>query len=98
MQRHEIIAHLKGLGLRGMASSFDDAVTTGIAPLQTQVSDLQGKVAELQKAAQDTVAALNSGDTATAHANATAAANTAPTGNGSTGTGTDTGATGGTGQ
>ena len=30
MQRHEIIAHLKGLGLRGMASSFDDAVTTGI--------------------------------------------------------------------
>ena len=30
MQRHEIIAHLKGLGLRGMASSFDDAVTTGL--------------------------------------------------------------------
>ena len=30
MQRDEIIAYLKGLGLRGMASSFDDVVTTGI--------------------------------------------------------------------
>jgi DNA replication protein DnaC len=30
MQRHEMIAHLKGLGLKGMASAFDDAVTTGL--------------------------------------------------------------------
>jgi DNA replication protein DnaC len=30
MQRHEIIAQLKALGLKGMASSFDEAVTTGI--------------------------------------------------------------------
>jgi DNA replication protein DnaC len=30
MQRHEIIAQLKALGLKGMAGAFDDAVTTGI--------------------------------------------------------------------
>ena len=30
MQRHEIIAQLRGLGLRGMASAFDEAITTGI--------------------------------------------------------------------
>jgi DNA replication protein DnaC len=30
MQRHEMIAHLKGLGLKGMASAFDDAVTAGL--------------------------------------------------------------------
>ena len=90
------VAH--GIDNDAITKQVSDAVTTGIAPLQTQVSDLQGKVTELQKAAQDTVAALNSGDTATAHATATAAANTAPTGSGSTGTGTDTGAAGGTGQ
>lgn len=30
MQRHEIIAHLKALGLKGMAGAFDEAVTTGV--------------------------------------------------------------------
>ena len=80
------VAH--GVDNDAITKQVADAVATGIAPLQTQVSDLQGKVAELQKAAQDTVAALNSGDTATAHATATAAANTAPTGSDLTGTGT----------
>jgi len=30
MQRHEMLAALKGLGLKGMIAAFDDAVTTGI--------------------------------------------------------------------
>jgi DNA replication protein DnaC len=30
MQRHEIVATLKGLGLKGMVTAFDDAVTNGI--------------------------------------------------------------------
>lgn len=30
MQRHEIVASLKGLGLKGMVTAFDDAVTNGI--------------------------------------------------------------------
>ena len=30
MQRHEIMAALKGLGLKGMVAAFDDAVTNGI--------------------------------------------------------------------
>lgn len=30
MQRHEIVAALKGLGLKGMVTAFDDAVTNGI--------------------------------------------------------------------
>ena len=30
MQRHEMIAAMAGLGLKGMAGAFDDAVTTGV--------------------------------------------------------------------
>ena len=30
MQRHEMIAAMSGLGLKGMASAFDEAVTTGL--------------------------------------------------------------------
>ena len=30
MQRHEMIAAMGGLGLKGMASAFDEAVTTGL--------------------------------------------------------------------
>lgn len=30
MQRHEIVAALEGLGLKGMVTAFDDAVTNGI--------------------------------------------------------------------
>ena len=58
-----------------VTKEITDAVTAGVAPLQSQVTDLQGQVAELQKAAQDTVSAINSGDTAGAQAIATAAAN-----------------------
>ena len=29
MQRHEMIEAMRGLGLRGMAGAFDEAVTTG---------------------------------------------------------------------
>ena len=31
MQRHEMIAAMGGLGLKGMAGAFDEAVTTGAA-------------------------------------------------------------------
>ncbi|MDE3017234.1 MAG: hypothetical protein KGI29_10015 [Pseudomonadota bacterium] len=83
------VAH--GIDNDAITKQVSDAVTTGIAPLQTQVTDLQGQVAELQKAAQDTVTALNNGDTATATATATAAATKAATGSGSTGTGAASG-------
>jgi DNA replication protein DnaC len=35
MQRHEMIAHFRALGLRGMAGAFDDAVTTGLQKSRT---------------------------------------------------------------
>lgn len=35
MQRHDMIEAMRGLGLKGMAGAFDDAVTTG---LQRQLS------------------------------------------------------------
>ena len=35
MQRHEIIGHLKSLGLRGRAGAFDVAVSTGIQKSRT---------------------------------------------------------------
>ena len=67
-----------------------DAVTAGVEPLQTQLTDQQNQINDLQKALQDTVTALNSGDTAAAQATATAAVTAAAAGtgsNGSTGTG-----------
>ena len=30
MQRHEMMAALAGMGLKGMAGAFDEAVTTGL--------------------------------------------------------------------
>ena len=30
MQRHDLIAAMNALGLRGMAAAYDDAVTTGV--------------------------------------------------------------------
>jgi hypothetical protein len=30
MQRHEMIDAMRGLGLKGMAGAFDEAVTTGV--------------------------------------------------------------------
>ena len=62
-----------------------DAVTAGVEPLQTQLTDQQNQINELQKALQDTVTALNSGDTAAATATATAAVTAAAAGTGSTG-------------
>lgn len=69
-----------------VTKEITDAVTAGVAPLQSQITDLQGQVAELQKAAQDTVAAISNGDTAGAQAIATAAANGAAS-SGTVGTG-----------
>ena len=31
MQRHEMIDAMRGLGLKGMAGAFDEAVTTGVS-------------------------------------------------------------------
>ena len=59
-----------------VTKEITDAVTAGVAPLQTQIN-------ELQKALQDTVTALNNGDTAAAHATATAAVTAAAGSNGS---------------
>lgn len=35
MQRHEMIAAMSGLGMKGMASAFDEAVTTGVQRKRT---------------------------------------------------------------
>jgi hypothetical protein len=35
MQRHEMIAAMSGLGLKGMAGAFDEAVTTGLQRKRT---------------------------------------------------------------
>ena len=43
MQRHEMIDAMRGLGLKGMAGAFDDAVTTGVQrqrPAMEILSDL----------------------------------------------------------
>ena len=40
MQRHEMIAAMSGLGLKGMASAFDEAVTTGLQRKRTTMEVL----------------------------------------------------------
>lgn len=40
MQRHEMIAAMSGLGLKGMASAFDEAVTTGVQRKRTAMEIL----------------------------------------------------------
>ena len=40
MQRHEMIAEMSGLGLKGMASAFDEAVTTGVQRKRTAMEIL----------------------------------------------------------
>lgn len=40
MQRHEMIAAMSGLGLKGMASAFDEAVTTGMQRKRTAMEIL----------------------------------------------------------
>ena len=62
-----------GVDNETVTKEIADAVSAGVAPLQTQLSDQQTQIAELQKALQDTVTALNSGDTDAALATASAA-------------------------
>ena len=40
MQRHEMMAALTGLGLKGMAGAFDEAVTTGLQRKRTTMEIL----------------------------------------------------------
>ena len=40
MQRHEMIDAMRGLGLKGMAGAFDEAVTTGIQRNRTAMEIL----------------------------------------------------------
>lgn len=72
-----------GVDNQTVTKEITDAVTSGVAPLQSQITDLQGQVADLQKALQDTVTALNNGDTAAAQATATAAIDASAGSNGS---------------
>ncbi len=62
-----------GLDDETLTQQVIEAVATGVAPLESQITDLQSQVADLQKAVQDTVTALKDDDTATALATATAA-------------------------
>jgi len=62
-----------GLDDENLTQQVIEAVATGVAPLESQITDLQGQVADLQKALQDTVTALKDDDAATALATATAA-------------------------
>ena len=40
VQRHEMIAAMGGLGLKGMAGAFDEAVTTGLQRNRTALEIL----------------------------------------------------------
>ena len=76
-----------------------EAIKAGLSPLQSEVTGLQGQVAELQKALQDTVVAINNGDIEAAEATASAASKTVdnPANGDVDGAGNNTGAdTGGT--
>jgi len=81
-----------GVDNQTVTKEIADAVTSNVTPLQTQLTDQQTQIGELQKAMQDIVTALTNGDTAAAQATATAAAGA---GAASTG-GTDSGAAGST--
>ena len=64
--------HLKnGVDNDTVTKEIADAITTNVEPLKTQLTDQQSEIEELQKALTDTVAALKSGDTASALATAT---------------------------
>ena len=71
-----------GVDNQTVAKEIADAVKAAFDPVNDQITTLQGQVADLQKAAQDTVAALQAGDTDTALSTATAAAGTGTTGDG----------------
>ncbi|MEQ1788816.1 MAG: hypothetical protein ABL857_00080 [Rickettsiales bacterium] len=89
-----------GIDSDTVSKQVADAIAAGISPLQTELTTLQAQVAELQKAAQDTVTAISNGDSAGAQAIATAAANfvasstAATSATNTTGTGETTGAAG----
>ena len=40
MQRHDMIDTMRGLGLKGMAAAFDEAVTTGLQRKRTTMEIL----------------------------------------------------------
>ena len=52
MQRHEILAALKGLGLKGMVTAFDDAVTNGIRRDRT-IMEMLGDLLRAETAHRD---------------------------------------------
>lgn len=52
MQRHEIVAALKGLGLKGMVTAFDDAVTNGIRRDRT-IMEMLGDLLRAETAHRD---------------------------------------------
>ena len=52
MQRHEIMAALKGLELKGMVAAFDDAVTNGIRRDRT-VMEMLGDLLRAETAHRD---------------------------------------------
>ena len=52
MLRHEIVAALKGLGLKGMVAAFDDAVTNGIRRDRT-VMEMLGDLLRAETAHRD---------------------------------------------
>lgn len=52
MQRHEIVAALKGLGLQGMVTAFDDAVTNGIRRDRT-IMEMLGDLLRAETAHRD---------------------------------------------
>ena len=75
------IHHSHGVDDETLDQKIAEAIDENVKPLQTQLSDQQTQIAELQKALQDTVTALTDGDTDAALATATAAANgSAPAG------------------
>ena len=74
-----------GLDDESLTQQVIETVTSGFAPLESQVTGLQGQVADLQKALQDTVTALKDDDAATALATATAALPEAASGEGTSG-------------
>jgi hypothetical protein len=75
------IHHSHGVDDETVSQKIAEAIDENVKPLQTQLTDQQTQIAELQKALQDTVTALTAGDTEAALATATAAANgSAPAG------------------
>jgi len=52
MQRHEIVGALKGLGLKGMVTAFDDAVTNGIRRDRT-IMEMLGDLLRAETAHRD---------------------------------------------